>query len=1197
MERLLKPDRLETDPTSPTAAQEWKHWYRTFLNFLTSVEATRPASSTALPINKMAFLINYISHSAYVCISECNTYEEAIQLLEAQYVKPKNEVFARHLLATRRQKAGETLDTYLQSLKVLSKDCNFKPVTALKYCEESIRDAFISGLSSPLIRQRLLENKTLDLTSAFDQARSLEDAQRNSELYSLQIPHGTVAASVDSSDLGKTQEDVTYESPNIAASSSTVAEKCYFCGFFKHLRTKCPARDATCHKCQKKGHFAKVCRSISAPTKRISAASDSYSHSLAAVVAAAPSSLSPAVTKVLVNGAKCDGLIDSASSLSFVHPKVVEKYKLQVFPANSDVSMASTSLRVDTKGFCKVSLEMDGRKYGDFCLTVFPDLCCDVLLGQDFQKLHESITLNYGGTLPPLIVCSLSPINVEPPSLFANLKPDCSPIVGKSRRYSLPDQKFISAEVGRLLKEGIIEPSNSPWRAQVVVVKCDNRKPRLAIDYSETINKYTLLDSYPLPRIDETVNKIAQYRIFSTIDLKSAYHQVPIKPQDKIYTAFQAGSGLYQFTRIPFGVTNGVACFQRIMDTFIKEENLTDTFAYLDDVTVCGMTEEDHASNLQKFMRAAKEKGISYNPDKCVFGTKSLNILGHVISEGELRPDPKRLQPLRELPLPTNVRSLRRTLGLFAYYSQWIRNYSQKIRPLSSTATFPISAEAAQAFNNLKKDIECSVVRAIDEDIPFDVETDASDSAISAVLNQQGRPVAFFSRSLQGSELNHSSMEKEAQAIIESVRYWRHYLTGRRFTIRTDQQSVSFIFNKRHKNKIKNDKVARWRMDLACYDFDIVYRPGELNIPPDVFSRAYCGSIMNELFSLRQLHEALSHPGVVRLNHFVKTKNLPYSVDDVKKIVSTCKVCAECKPSFYRPENVKLIKATQPFERLNIDFKGPIPSVDKNIYFFNIVDEYSRFPFVFPCSDVSAATVIKCLTQLFAIFGMPAYIHSDRGSAFISRDVQNFLNTKGIACSRTTPYNPEGNGQVERFNSIIWKAMLMTLKSKNLPVKYWQTVLPDALHSTRSLLSTATGVTPHERLFNYARRSSSGVSLPSWLSEPGAVLLKRHVRTSKNDPLVDEVELLQANPNYAHIKYPDGRESTVSIKHLAPSGQLSAHPSDMAPVEPLVTQSVVDVSPSINVNDPELDPSPIVSEPSALRRSCRTIKPPDRLNL
>lgn len=355
--------------------------------------------------------------------------------------------------------------------------------------------------------------------------------------------------------------------------------------------------------------------------------------------------------------------------------------------------------------------------------------------------------------------------------------------------------------------------------------------------------------------------------------------------------------------------------------------------------------------------------------------------------------------------------------------------------------------------------------------------------------------------------------------------------------------------------------------------------------------------------SLFKLHEALCHPGVTRLNHFVRTKNLPYSLDEIKKMTSRCPVCCECKPQFHRPEKVPLVKATQPFERINIDLKCPLPTNNGNKYFLMVVDEYFRFPFVFPCPDVPTNTVIKCLTPLFSLFGMPAYVHSDRGASFTSRELREFLFSKGVASSRTINYNPEGNGQAERCNGVIWKAVTMRLRSKNLPLKNWQDVLPDVLHSVRSLLITATNETPHERFFDFSRRSSAGASIPTWLGAPGSVYIKRQVRTSKMDPLVDEVGLLQANPHYAHVRYPDARETTVARKHLAPKGQVEVVETLPAPeripkeVENLPLDTHVSVTPETepsSASGPVPEPQP---EPAPVRRSQRVRRPVVKLDL
>ena len=408
------------------------------------------------------------------------------------------------------------------------------------------------------------------------------------------------------------------------------------------------------------------------------------------------------------------------------------------------------------------------------------------------------------------------------------------------------------------------------------------------------------------------------------------------------------------------------------------------------------------------------------------------------------------------------------------------------------------------------------------------------------------------------------------------------------------------MFEKKHKGRIKNDKIYRWRLDLSCYSFDIRYRPGEENVVADTFSRVYCSAVSSD--TLFDLHSSLCHPGVTRLYAFVKSRNLPFSVDDVKRVCGSCSICQVCKPQFYKPLTSHLIKSTQPFERLNIDFKGPLPSSSRSKYILTIVDEFSRFPFAYPCQDVSTPTVIRCLNQLYSIFGMPAYVHSDRGPSFMSSELRQYLHGRGIATSRTTPYNPQGNGQVERYNGIVWKAVMLALKTRNLPVSQWEVVLPDALHSIRSLICTSTNATPHERLFNYQRRSTCGQSVPSWLLSPGPVLVKRHVRSSKYDPLVDEAELLEANPQYAHVRLNNGRETTVSLRDLAPYS-----PSNRDNAEP---QEPTNVLPSLEGNHPEVtggecggvDPSTVPSAvpvaplvDRSVRRSSRVSVPPARL--
>ena len=223
------------------------------------------------------------------------------------------------------------------------------------------------------------------------------------------------------------------------------------------------------------------------------------------------------------------------------------------------------------------------------------------------------------------------------------------------------------------------------------------------------------------------------------------------------------------------------------------------------------------------------------------------------------------------------------------------------------------------------------------------------------------------------------------------------------------------------------------------------------------------------------------------------------------------------------------------------------------------------------------------------------------GLPFMSDELLRFFLNKGISTSRTTAYNPACNGQVEKYNGTIWKAVTMALKTCGLPMACWQDVLPGALHSLHSLLCMATFCGPHERLLNFERRSSVGGSVPSWLIMPGPVVLKRHVRTSKDDLLVDEVELLQGNLQYTHIHYMDGWETTVSIRHLAPLPEVTHIHNDVLPTPDVQEDSCSTHGDELlngDIGDFRAPEAPMVSNvgDEPLRCSVRHRRPPDRLN-
>ena len=231
------------------------------------------------------------------------------------------------------------------------------------------------------------------------------------------------------------------------------------------------------------------------------------------------------------------------------------------------------------------------------------------------------------------------------------------------------------------------------------------------------------MDAYPIPQIEDIVSELSKYKVFTTINLKSTYHQIELDPGEGEYTAFQAGNELYQWRRMPFGLTNAVPEFQRALNRFIEQYNLKGCFPYLDDITIAGVNQSEHDINL---------KALSQT---------EISILGYKIGFGYIKLDPDRVQPLFDLPLPQSTKELQRMMGLFAYYARWIPSYSEKVRPLIKSQSFPLTDEAILAIKTLKDTLASATLQPIDFAQPLTVETDASEFAVAATLNQDGRAV------------------------------------------------------------------------------------------------------------------------------------------------------------------------------------------------------------------------------------------------------------------------------------------------------------------------------------------------------------------------------------------------------------------------------------------------------------------------
>lgn len=423
------------------------------------------------------------------------------------------------------------------------------------------------------------------------------------------------------------------------------------------------------------------------------------------------------------------------------------------------------------------------------------------------------------------------------------IKTDSPPI--KQRYYPVSPviQQHINNELDDLLAKDIVERSTSGWSSPILLVKKKEGGYRFCVDFRK-LNAVTERDGYPIPYVSHTLDKLRDAHYLSSLDIKSAYHQVPVAESSRPYTAFTVpGRGLFQWKRMPFGLHNAPATWQRLVDSILGPELEPHVFVYLDDIVIVTQTFEKHISVLEEVFRRLREAKLTISWGKCQFCRPEMKYLGFLVDRNGLHCDPEKVSAMLKLPAPTNVKEVRKIIGVFSWYRRFIPDFSTKIAPITALLRkgrkFVWTAECSEAFQTIKEFlITAPVLNCPDYDLPFELHTDASGYGLGAVLiqkkNNEDRVICFLSRSLTKQERNFSTTERECLAVLWAVEKLRPYLEGIPFTVVTDHYSLVWLQNL----KDVNGRLARWTLKLQMYDFKIVHRKGKDHIVPDMLSRA-----------------------------------------------------------------------------------------------------------------------------------------------------------------------------------------------------------------------------------------------------------------------------------------------------------------------------------------------------------------------
>ena len=428
----------------------------------------------------------------------------------------------------------------------------------------------------------------------------------------------------------------------------------------------------------------------------------------------------------------------------------------------------------------------------------------------------------------------------------------------------------MSNELKRLEEANIIEKINSSaWISNLVVARRKNKEIRLCIDLRE-VNKAIIPDKYPLPTMTEMAAEFHGSTVYTKLDLRRSYLQVPLEKHSRHLTAFITHDGVFQYCRVPYGLSSAPSCFQKIISDILQD--IPGVMSLLDDIVVHASTQIEHDERLNQVMPCLAEQGLTLNVAKCDFSKQEIDFLGYRISASGLHPTTSNIEAIMKLPEPVNVKELASFLGTTNFYANFVPHYADIVEPLRKLLRkeheWSWSTEQSDAYNRLKQCITSPPVLAhFDPNADTYVTTDASGVALGAQLSQVidgvEPPVAFASKTLSETERKYSTGEREALACIYACEHWHIYLYGRHFTLRTDHQSLTTLLATSGSGH-RPLRIYRWSDRLYQYNYDIQYTSKHNNHVADMLSRFGHGAVQicttGDLDEENQILEIMTEP-------------------------------------------------------------------------------------------------------------------------------------------------------------------------------------------------------------------------------------------------------------------------------------------------------------------------------------------------
>ena len=824
-------------------SENWRYFKQRWHNYavITNLSNQSHSYQVALLLHVLGEQALKIYNGFTFDSTEANrTVDEILQKFDDFAIGDVNETYERYVFHSRYQSEGESFESFLSVLRTLIRSCRY-----CDNCLESVlRDRIVLGIRDTTTQQLLLRERGLTLAKTIDICKTAEAATTQSKAYRAEAVNKV-----------QTTQQKPYKRNTPVPNR---VQPCKFCGT-QHVRIKekCPAWGKTCRSCSKPNHFAKMCHQTSRgktytpkhhQSKPVHGVDDTESDESAEWVNALHSQQADRNVKceMLIAAKPVTFQIDTGASVNLLPERNVPKTSL-ISPTSKQLTMWNGTKLIPV-GVCRVRLKNPGNRknYSVEFVVVREDLM--PLIGLSAAQQMRLVTINEHNLHRVATVALTDDFadvfdeNIGTLQGEVHLRTDGSvvPTVAPARRIPIAVKPKLEEELNRLVTQGVIAPVEepTPWVNQIVITQKKSGELRICLDPRE-LNKALMRERYTLPVLDDVLHELKDSRVFTKADLSAGYWHVMLDYESSLLTTFQTCFGRYRFLRLPFGTSVSSEIFQKKLLEAL--DGLDNVLCIADDVIIHSKNHEEHDRHLKNFLLRCRDKGIKLNKEKLELRMPEISFMGHRITDKGLQTDPEKVRAVNDMDAPRNVEELRRFLGMINYLGRFLPNVTTVTEPLHNLirrdTPWTWSEVQQKAFDEVKKMLtQAPILAFYDVNKPLTLENDASEYGLGTAIFQEGRPIAYASRTLTDAERRHAQIEKEALALVYGLEKFHQYTYGRHVNVVTDHKPLVAIVSKPLSKAPK--RLQSLILRTQKYDFSLTFQPGKSIVTADTLSRA-----------------------------------------------------------------------------------------------------------------------------------------------------------------------------------------------------------------------------------------------------------------------------------------------------------------------------------------------------------------------